>query len=257
MAIRLMVFDWAGTIIDFGCRAPLEAFVQVFAEAGISVTEAEARRPMGLHKKDHIREMLRALPRPWTEAEVEELYRRVTPRQIAAAQAYSTLIPGVVEVAAELRKRSIAIATTTGYFQAAAEVCYTAAEQQGFVPDARICADEVPHGRPAPWMLFRVMEALGIYPPQDVMKLGDTAHDIQEAKNAGAWAVGIVDSSNEMGLSLAAFAALPAAEQERRREPIRELFLDAGADAVIDTIDELPAAIDAINSQTGVTIELA
>ena len=47
----------------------------------------------------------------------------------------------------------------------AAQVVYDAAKKQGFVPDFTICADEVPTGRPEPWMIFRAMEALGVYPP--------------------------------------------------------------------------------------------
>jgi phosphonoacetaldehyde hydrolase len=247
MAIELVVFDWAGTIIDHGCRGPAESFVRVFAQKGIPLDLATARGPMGLHKKDHIRELLRILQRPFTEADVEEMYRIVTPMQVAAAKACSTLVPGVIAVTAALRERGIRIATTTGYFLEAAEVCYTAAEQQGFVPDAKICADEVPQGRPAPWMLYRIFERMGVYPATKVVKVGDTPIDMKEAKNAGAWAVGVVDSSNEMGLSEAELAALPAEELESRRVAIRERYLAAGADAVIDRLEELQAAIDAIN----------
>ena len=32
--IQAVVFDWAGTIIDFGCFAPTTAFIDVFAEFG-------------------------------------------------------------------------------------------------------------------------------------------------------------------------------------------------------------------------------
>ena len=86
--IKLVVFDWAGTTIDFGCQAPTGAFVSSFATKGVDVSLIEARGPMGLHKKDHIRAMLRneaigarwrsAVGRDWTETDVEELYRDVT-----------------------------------------------------------------------------------------------------------------------------------------------------------------------------------
>ena len=57
--IRLVIFDLAGTTIDFGSRAPAGVFVEVFAREGVTVADAEARVPMGMHKRDHIREMLR------------------------------------------------------------------------------------------------------------------------------------------------------------------------------------------------------
>jgi phosphonoacetaldehyde hydrolase len=255
--IRLVVFDWAGTTIDFGCLAPAGAFVEAFAEAGVPVSVAEARGPMGLHKKDHIRAMLRVPEigerwrkthgRTWTEPDVERLYQAVTPKQVEAARTYWKLIPGVVECVAELRRRGIKVAATTGYFREAAEVVYAAAREQGFVPDFAVCADEVPQGRPAPWMIFRAMEATGVYPPAAVMKVGDTVIDIEDGVNAGVWSVGVIDSSNEMGLSEAEFAALTPEERDRRRAEVRTRFTTAGAEAVINSLADLPALIDKLS----------
>ncbi len=257
--IKLVVFDWAGTTIDFGCMAPSGAFVAAFAEAGVPVTIGEARGPMGLHKKDHLRAMLRVPEingrwrtrhhREWTEADVENLYRVVTPMQVAAANRHSALIPGVVACVAELRKRGIKVAASTGYFREAAEVVYAAAREQGYVPDFTICADDVPAGRPAPWMIFRAMEATGVYPPAAVVKVGDTVIDIEDGHNAGVWSVGVVDSSNEMGLSEAELAALTKAEREQRREVVLSRYEDARTDAAIRTIDQLPSLVAEINEQ--------
>ncbi len=257
--IKLVVFDWAGTTIDFGCLAPAGAFVTAFAEAGVPVSVGEARGPMGLHKKDHLRAMLQVPEiggrwrtrhgREWTEADVENLYRVVTPMQVAAAKRHSALIPGVVACVAELRARGIKVAASTGYFREAAEVVYAAAREQGYEPDFTICADDVPAGRPAPWMIFRAMEATGVYPPAAVVKVGDTVIDIEDGHNAGVWSVGVVDSSNEMGLSEADFAALSAAEREQRREAVLSRYEDARCDAAIRTIDQLPALVAEINEQ--------
>jgi len=260
--IKLVVLDWAGTTIDFGCQAPTEAFVAAFAAAGVEVTLVKARGPMGMHKKDHIREMLRgpavgaawraAIGRDWTEADVEALYREVTPRQLDAVHLYDALIPGVLPCVLQLRARGIRIAATTGYFREAAEACYAAGRRQGYEPDFVICADEVPAGRPAPWMIFRCMEALGTYPPAAVVKVGDTGVDIEDGLNAGAWSVGVVDSSNEMGLTEAAFAALPEGEREERRSAVWQRFLAAGAHAALDTLAGLPDLIDQLNRRLAV-----
>ena len=192
--IRLVVFDWAGTTIDFGSCAPAGAFVATFAARGVEVTLAEARGPMGLHKKDHLRAMLRteavgakwreAVGRDWTETDVEELYRDVTPRQVEAAEQHSELISGVPVLVSLLRAAGLKIAATTGYFRAAADVVLAATKCQGYEPDFAICADDVPAGRPAPWMIFRCMEALGVYPPAAVLKVGDTVVDIEDGRNA-------------------------------------------------------------------------
>ncbi|HJZ60420.1 MAG TPA: phosphonoacetaldehyde hydrolase [Gemmataceae bacterium] len=255
--VKLVVFDWAGTTIDFGSCAPAGAFVRAFAARGVAVSLAQARGPMGLHKKDHIRALLcvpaigqrwcAAHDRGWTDDDVDDLYRVVTPMQVEAAALCGALTPGVLDSVPWLREQSIRVAATTGYFREAAEAVYAAAARQGYVPDFAICADEVPAGRPTPWMIFRSMEALGVYPPAAVVKVGDTAVDIEDGLNAGAWSVGVVDSSNEMGLTEGEFAALSAGEREARRAAVRERFLSTGAHAVIDSLAAVPTLIDDIN----------
>ena len=255
--IKLVVLDWAGTTIDFGCQAPTGAFVSAFAKKGIAVSLAEARGPMGLHKKDHVRAMLASegvgtkwqarFGRRWDESDVEDLYRDVSELQLEAVVRHGQLIPGVLECVAELRARDIKIAGTTGYFQAAADAVLETAKTQGYSPDFSICADEVPGGRPAPWMIFRCMEALKVYPPSAVVKVGDTAVDILDGRNAGCWSVGVIDSSNEMGLTAAEFAALSEEEKTKRRESVYHRYEVAGAHAAIDALDELPGLIADLN----------
>jgi len=57
--IQAVIFDWAGTTVDYGCFAPLEVFLSVFGEAGISLTLDEARGPMGMLTLDYIRALTR------------------------------------------------------------------------------------------------------------------------------------------------------------------------------------------------------
>jgi phosphonoacetaldehyde hydrolase len=257
LTVRLVVFDWAGTTIDYGCQAPTGAFVAAFAERGVAVTTAEARGPMGLHKKDHIRAMLEspavarkwqaAAGRNWTEADVESLYKLVTPLQVEAATRFGTLIPGTRKCVADLRRRGVKIAATTGYFREAAEACYTAARKQGYEPDFAICADEVPAGRPAPWMIYRAMEKLGVYPPAAVVKVGDTIADIEEGRNAGVWSVGVTDTGNEMGLTPAELARHGHRERSKRRTEIKARLLDAGAHAVVYSVADVPELVQRIN----------
>ena len=42
-----VIFDWAGTTVDYGCFAPVQAFVEVFKHYGIEPTMEEVREPMG------------------------------------------------------------------------------------------------------------------------------------------------------------------------------------------------------------------
>ena len=253
-SVRLVVFDWAGTTIDFGCMAPVKSLISAFETRGVTVTVPEVRYRMGLHKKDHVRALLltpkiarrwaEVRGRPWTEADVDGIYRKTMLLQLEAIDRHDRLIPGLPECIGQLRSRGIKIAATTGYFRAAADRVILAAQRQGYVPDFTLGADEVPTGRPAPWMMFRIMEALGVYPPAAVVKVGDTPVDIAEGRNAGAWSVGVIDSSNEMGLSAEDFANLPEQERERRRQEITSRFLSVGAHAVIDSLDQLGDVIN-------------
>lgn len=55
--IEAVIFDWAGTVVDYGSFAPVEAFRRAFAEAGVQPTTEEIRRPMGLSKRLHVQKM--------------------------------------------------------------------------------------------------------------------------------------------------------------------------------------------------------
>ncbi len=241
--IKLVVFDWAGTAVDHGCVAPLQAFVELFARHGVQVSPAQARAPMGLDKGDHIRAMLadpdiRALwrqahGRNWTEDDFHSLYQRFQTLQLEIIDHHSGIVPHLLETVASLRAQGIRVGATTGYFKEAADRVAAAARRAGYEPECSVCAPEVSAGRPAPWMLFRVMERLNVYPPAAVVKIGDTVPDIGEGRSAGAWSIGVLQTSSEVGLSHAEWDRLPAGERESRLAGAGRKLLAAGAHAVI------------------------
>ena len=69
MKPQLVIFDWAGTTVDYGCFAPVNAFALAFQKFGVTPTVEEIRAPMGMLKRDHIRTMLRMerIARAWEE----------------------------------------------------------------------------------------------------------------------------------------------------------------------------------------------
>ena len=101
--------------------------------------------------------------------------------------------------------------------------------------------------RPTPFMLFECMRRLNIYPPSSVVKVGDTVVDILEGKNAGAWSIGILEGSNLLGLSEEEYEKMDGEELEKRKQKTAEIYRQAGADLVINSIRDLPEAIDEIN----------
>lgn len=254
--VRLVIFDWAGTTIDFGSRAPAAAFAGVFAANGIEVSDQEAREPMGLNKREHLIAML-SMPsiadrwqathsQAWTDQDVDEMYEVFVSIQLESIQKHSELVPGLLDVISQLRQRNIQLGGTTGYFRSAADSVLACASAAGYVPDVNVCADDVQHGRPAPWMIYHAMEQLNVYPPSAVVKVGDTVADIQAGHAGGCWSIGVCDSSSLMGLSQPEYISLPPTEQAKRLNSAALAFQAAGAHATINSLSELPALIDRI-----------
>lgn len=257
--IRAAIFDWAGTIVDWGSTAPALAFVETFRRHGVEIATAEARGPMGSAKRDHIVQLteMAGVRARWRQAhgrepnaaDVDALYRDFIPAQLAVLDQHSALIPGVLELAAELRRRQIRIGTTTGYVREMTEVNLREARRQGFEPDYTACASDVPHGRPAPDMALLNVIHLGVSPLEACVKVDDTLVGIEEGLNAGMWTVGVTLSGNELGLSRDEAARLPAAELARRREVAARRFRSAGAHYAVDSVADLLPCLDDIGTR--------
>jgi phosphonoacetaldehyde hydrolase len=259
MMLKAVIFDWAGTAVDFGSLAPVTVFVEVFGQRGVAVSAAEARAPMGLEKRDHIRALaaqpavaarwLAARGCPIGEDDIGALFHESVALQAACVADYAAPVPGLLEAVALCRARGIAIAATTGYSRPILEALLPAAARYGYTPDVALCPSDVPAGRPAPWMIFRALEQLGVYPPSAVVKVGDTLPDIAEGLAAGVWTVGVTKSGNELGLTEAEAAALPPAELAFRLDIIASRLRAAGAHLLIETVADLPAALDQLEAR--------
>jgi phosphonoacetaldehyde hydrolase len=143
-----------------------------------------------------------------------------------------------------LKRRDIKLATTTSYPRVVAEQIWDLLGIEGLPFDSHVAADDTPSGRPAPWMIFRLMQELDVFPPQCVVKVGDTAADIEEGRNAGCWTAGVIHSGNEVGLSLKEWQAIPPAEQEDRQHNVVRKLLQTCASDWLPTLADLPPAID-------------
>lgn len=251
--VRAVIFDWAGTVVDFGSRAPARGFVELLRRNGVTLTEAEARGPMGLHKRNHISELLRlpSVIKQWraqtgsdpVDADVERLYAEFVPLQSSILADHAEIIPGCLQTVELLRAEGILIGSTTGYSRAMMDVLEPVAEARGFRPDSVVTADEVPQGRPAPWMALVAAMRLGVYPAQACVKVGDTVADISEGLNAGMWSVGIVETGNEVGLAESELEALPSAEREALSRHASERLRQAGAHFVVSGVGTLMPVI--------------
>jgi phosphonoacetaldehyde hydrolase len=255
-----VVFDWAGTIVDYGSFAPTKVLIQAFAERDVAVSLVEARVPMGLPKWDHIQALGR-LPgvagrwrerhgRTMTRDDVDALYARFMPLQLEYIAAYSAVIPGVLETLRALRARGLRLGSTTGYPRQVMDVLVPFAEDQGLRLDHNVAGDDLkPGGRPGPWMALANVIELGIRDVGACVKVDDTEPGILEGRGAGMWTVGVAVSGNEMGLALEEVRALAARERQERRDRAAEKFLGWGAHYVVDTVADLPHVLGQIEER--------
>ncbi|HWU24925.1 MAG TPA: phosphonoacetaldehyde hydrolase [Rhizomicrobium sp.] len=247
--VKAVIFDWAGTVIDFGCMAPVKALIDVFGEEGVAITADEVRRDMGRAKRDHLSALLadRNIAQRWaaqkgrpvSDTDADALYARLEPAMKSAASASARLIPGAAQVVGELRGLGVRIGSGTGYTRAMMADILPAAKGQGYAPDVVICAGEVPSGRPSPLMVWKALVELDAWPARACIKVDDAAVGIEEGRNAGCWTVGLSASGNNMGLDIENYAALPAHERRVRLALAEGVLKAAGADFVIEDVSQL------------------
>jgi len=257
--VKLVILDWAGTTMDYGCYAPAVVFVEVYKRNGVEISMEEAREPMGAHKLVHIRKIsqIPAVARRWqgvhgrpcTEDDVQKMFAEFVPLQLDCLAQYADLIPGTLEVVAELRKWGVKIGSTTGYTGEMMGLLLKEAARRGYAPDSTVCATDVPAGRPEPWMCLRNAEHLGVYPMEACVKIGDTLPDVEEGLNAGMWTIGLAKSGNELGLNEKEIAALPADQLQARLDRTYQRMAAAGAHYVVDTIADVLPVIDRIQER--------
>lgn len=250
---RAAIFDWAGTVIDFGSFAPMGVFVKAFAEFGVEVTIDQARGPMGLPKRDHIKAMMEvpAIADQWRavhgatpgDAEIDRVYDVFVPMNESCVADYAILVPGAKAAVDALRAQGLKIGSTTGYTRSIMERVTPVAAKQGFVPDNMVCADDVIEGRPGPLCMYKTFVDLGVYPPSAVLKIDDTEPGIAEGVAAGCVTVGVTLSGNYAGRTVEEIAAMSQAEKDELRRTIGDKLRAAGADHIIDTVADLPALV--------------
>ena len=249
----MVVFDWAGTTVDFGSRAPVLALLEAFAALGVTVTEEEARRDMGRAKADHVRAMFEQprIARSWQDAHgaapgqaaLEQVMAELQAPMIRLAAETADLIPGVAAAITCLREQGVKIASCTGYTREMMQAILPGAAGQGYAPDLVVCAHETPEGRPSPLMIYKACAELGVWPLSRVVKVDDAEVGIAEGRNAGCFTIGVAASGNMAGLTAQALAALDVDARAALLNAAAVRLRAAGADLVIDTVADLIPAL--------------
>lgn len=257
--IEAVIFDWAGTLVDYGCMASAITYKEIFKEYGVTLKNQDVRNGMGLDKVDHVRKILSIdhVAEQWlkntgmepNEGDVREINRKFEKGIINNFEKYTEPKEYVKVTIDQLRMQGIRIGSTTSYTHEMADVLMKLTKKNDILIDLVINSQDTNGlGRPYPYMIFKNMERLGISSVKNVVKVGDTVNDIKEGVNAGVYSIGITDGSSEMGLSYDEFEALSEAEKEERRNVVRERFKRAGAFYVMNNVKSLPYIINAIQN---------
>jgi phosphoglycolate phosphatase len=179
----LLVFDWDGTLAD-STGIIAGAIQQACRDLELPVPDDEAARfVIGLGLSDALRHVAPTLPAA-EHPRLSERYRH----HYLARDPEIPLFEGAREMLDELDARGFLLAIATGKSRVGLTRALT---QQGLAHRfvASRCADEG-FPKPHPDMLLSLMERCGTTPAETLM-IGDTTHDLELARNAGASAVAV------------------------------------------------------------------
>ena len=247
--VQAIVFDWAGTMIDHGCRAPAIVFQEIFKRQGIEITAAQAREPMGMAKREHIAAIcsMANVAKQWSDlqgrvlsdSDIDSMYEQFLPLQRETLAEHSTLIEGASEICQWCRNQGLKIGSSTGYTRDLMRIVSKAAASQGYEPDCVLCSEDAPRGRPAPFLLFQASQQLDVYPMWRFAKVDDTPVGIEAGRNAGCWTIGITKTGNGVGLSQEETAALSPAELADQCQTAEDSLRSKGAHFIAESVADI------------------
>lgn len=81
------------------------------------------------------------------------------------------------------------------------------------------------------------------------MQVDDTVPGLLKGRRADCWAVAVVASGNEMGLTRAQWTALSQAERRARCQAAKARLHEVRPDCFVDTAAELLAVLDGIEAR--------
>lgn len=215
--LSLIVFDMAGTTVNED-NVVYKTLRDAVNEQGHDFTlETVLSIGGGQEKSQAIKDLLRTthLEKAVLEKQADQAYQYFLR---ALKEAYRNLAvtayEGVEPLFAFLREHGVKIVLNTGYNRLTAESLIAKLNwREGREFDLLVTADDVSRSRPAPDMIVFAMKKLGVSDPRQVAKVGDTAIDIEEGKNAGC------------GLTVGVTTGAQTADQIRTADP--DLIVDS------------------------------
>jgi HAD superfamily hydrolase (TIGR01509 family) len=206
-SIEHVLFDWDGTLLN-SFEADANAYAHMFEAMGMSWSVAELK----LHYSPNWHRVYRAarIPRArWEEA--DGLWRKFYQKQVPKLQ------PGALGVLRALDRRFKLALVSSGSRSRVRRQLREHNVSAMFL--TKVCSEDAPRRKPHPAPLRLALEQLRALPATSVY-IGDAPEDIEMAHRAGVRAIGVLGGS-----------------------PVPDRLRAASADALIETIRDLPALL--------------
>ena len=199
--IKLVVFDMAGTVIEDAGQVPA-AFTAALENYEIEVTSDSLREMRGASKREVIQRFVERQPIGESKTDVlaltEEIYNSFRSTLAGMYEQDGVReIAGATESFTWLRGRGVRVALNTGFDRTITELLVNSMKWDGDLINAVVCGDDIAQGRPAPYLIFRAMELLGVTSVHQVANVGDTVLDLQAGHNAGVrYNIGVLSGAH-------------------------------------------------------------
>ncbi len=200
MHIELVVFDMAGTTVSEG-GAVYRALRDTLAANGLEVTDEAIHQVKGTDKREALRTLIEQSPL-WENLlpGLDAIHEDFVERMLAFYRHEPSVseMPGTSATFRQLKQHKIKVALNTGFSR---DIAQTLIDRLGWerdgLLDASVTSDEVPRGRPHPFMIRRLMQQCGISESRHVAKVGDAPADLLEGANADCGLViGVTNGSS-------------------------------------------------------------
>ena len=191
LKVKLVVFDVGGTIIQDNGEV-VASFCAALEANGLFATASEIAEFKGASKRDVIRQFVErrcGMEHAGNERRIDRTYESFKGElEARLLNGGVKPIPGAAATFEWLKRHNAICATTSGFYRSVAEnILRFSGWQDTFA--ANVNSDDVRKGRPAPYMIFRAMEASGVDDVREVLNVGDTPLDIQAGNRAGVLGV--------------------------------------------------------------------
>jgi phosphonatase-like hydrolase len=192
----LLVTDFVGTVLRED-GVVVAAYHRTFAMHGIPCSDDELAARRGASKRAVFRELAGRVAGPEAGVLAEEA---LVTFEAALRDAYTRgpliEVDGAAEAMRRLRDAGILLALTSGFDRGLMDLLIGRLGWQEMF-DVTLASDVVPMGRPAPFLIYRAMQALDVHTVSRVAVVGDTPLDLESAQNARAgWVIGVLSGAH-------------------------------------------------------------